>query len=487
MKIPHTERGAALLGAVLIVVILSMLGTVSLNVAIQEVESVAAARDDAVARHLAEAGLDLVLQWFHDPSSAPAGPAGSWFVKRQMGADGSASFFNAAGQSQFTGTRGRPDVLYEATRPADDRVLNDPSVGWFRDLGHLGRITRLAVYAPTRPGLLCTVEVTAAVGRLARTVAVQLGVRSWPAVRSGVQVGLNGPVRASAAPLPVAVHWGDLVVNGDVHLGAVHDIPIRTDLATVTGQPYSEMMVREDRWLKVLIGGAASFDPSPAEPAPIPANVHDHQEPSPGLRLDRWDYQALKEAALREGTYYVLGQDGLLYRSGRIEPGAGITPTDAVRSAAVGDHRGLVFVDTLDQAPPRAENLGTLTLDADYMEGLFIINAHLRLAPARGGKVVPAASPLSDDWQPSGLREPVDLTNINVRGVLITPGELALDKPVRVYGAVLVGGRVIQAAEAEASLEVWYDRDLDKGLILGVPLVYPVQGTWQEQYGETRT
>jgi len=74
-----------------------------------------------------------------------------------------------------------------------------------------------------------------------------------------------------------------------------------------------------------------------------------------------------------------------------------------------------------------------------------------------------------------------------VRGVLITPGELALDKPVRVYGAVLVGGRVIQAAEAEASLEVWYDRDLDKGLILGVPLVYPVQGTWQEQYGETRT
>ena len=67
----HSERGAALIGAVLIIVILSMLATVSLNVAAQEIESVTAAKEEAVARHVAEAGADLVMQWFHDPSSDP--------------------------------------------------------------------------------------------------------------------------------------------------------------------------------------------------------------------------------------------------------------------------------------------------------------------------------------------------------------------------------------------------------------------------------
>lgn len=483
----HTERGAALIGAVLIIVILSLLGTVSLNVAAQEIESIAAARDGAVARHLAEAGADLVLKWLHDPSSAPAGSARSMFVQREVGADGSPSFFNSAGQSQFTGTPERPDVLYDAARPGDDQVLNDPAAGWFRSLGTLGRITRLAIYAPTRPGLLCTVEVTAETRRLTRTVAMQLAVRSWPAIRAGVQIGTNGPVGASAAPLPVFVHWGNLVINGDARLGTARDIPAKSDLAAVTGEAYGDMMVREDRWLDLFIGGEALFDPAPTGPAPVPANVHDHQEPSPGLWLDRWDYQALKEAALRDGTYFVRGQDGLLYRHGRVEPGLGITPTDAFRSAEAGDHRGLVFVDTLDQAPPRADNLGTLTLDADYAEGVYVINAHVRLAPADTGRAVQARNPVSDGQQPVELQPPIDLANINLRGVLVTAGDLILEGSSRVYGAVVVGGTVSQAAGADARLEVWYDHELAEGLIAGVPLVYQALGTWQEKYGRRRT
>ena len=465
----HTERGAALIGAVLMIVILSMLATVSLNVAAQEIESVAAARDEAAARHVAEAGADLVMRWFHDSSSDSNGPGRLLFARRQMGADGSPSFFDAAMRSRFTGTGDRPDILYDAARPSDDRLLNDPSNGWFRALGGLGRITRLAVYGPTRPGLLCTVQVTATARRLTRTLVVQMGATQLPPLRAGVQIGNSGPVQAAAGPLPVSVHWGALIVNGDVRLGAIRDIPVKTDLAPVTGQAYADMAHREDRWVDLFIGGAAVFTPLPAGPAPAPPNVHVHQEPSPGLRQDRWDYQTLKEAALRDGTYYARGQDGLLYRHGRIEPGRGVTATEAFQSDTVGDHHGLVFVDTLDQAPPRGDNLGTLVLDVDYMEGMFVMNAHVRLAPAGTGKSLPARSP--------GATESVQLAAINLSGVLVTPGNLILDGSSRFYGAVVVGGTVEQASGTSAQLEVWYDNEFEAGLFRGFPLVYQALGT----------
>ena len=89
------ERGAALIGSVMAILLLTMLGTVSMNLATQEIESVGAARDGAVAQHLAEAGADLVVQWFHDPNSALSGPDGSLFAKRYDLPDVGASFFDA--------------------------------------------------------------------------------------------------------------------------------------------------------------------------------------------------------------------------------------------------------------------------------------------------------------------------------------------------------------------------------------------------------
>lgn len=487
MNQTRTERGAALIGAVLIIVILSMLGTVSLNVAAQEIESVAAARDEAVARHLAEAGADLVMQWFHDPSFAPEGAGRRLFTKQQEGPDGSPSFFDATGRSQFTGTEDRPDILYDAARPADDRLLNDPSGGWFRSLGVLGRITHLAVYGPTSPGLLCTVQVTTEARRLTRTITVQLGARPWPSIRAGAQIGADEPVQAALRPLPVSVHWGDLIVRGDVRPGDVQDIPVKTDLAPVTGQSYDEMNHREDRWLDLFIGGEAFFAPLPTGPAPVPANVHVHQEPAPGLRQDHWDYQTMKDAALRDGTYYARGQDGLLYRHGRIEPGFGVTATDAFRSEAPGDHRGLVFVDTLDRTPPRADNLGIMVLDAEYMEGVFVVNAHVRFTPTGTGKSMPAHSPLREGQGPPEPRTAVQLTGIHLRGALITAGNLATVGPSRIYGAMTIGGAVEQASDTGAHLEVWYDDDFRTGLLQGLPLIYPVRGTWLEKYGGKRT
>ena len=76
-----------------------------------------------------------------------------------------------------------PDVLYDATRPSDDRLLNDPSAGWFRSLSSLGRIERVKVYGPTRPGLLCSVDVTATAKHLSRTISLQLGALAIPTLR----------------------------------------------------------------------------------------------------------------------------------------------------------------------------------------------------------------------------------------------------------------------------------------------------------------
>ncbi len=220
--------------------------------------------------------------------------------------------------------------------------------------------------------------------------------------------------------------------------------------------------------------------PQPGGPEPVPANVLVHQEPVPGLPLDRWDYQALKEAALRQGTYYARGPDGLLYRDGLIEPGRGMTVTDAVRSDDVGDHRGLVFVDTLDQAPPGSDNLGTLVLDAGYMEGIFVINADIRFAPMGAGQSMPAYSPPDEGQEAEVKPSPVQLMGINLRGGLITPGHLTLQGSSRVYGALVVGGTIEQASETAAHLEVWYDADYGKRLFQAIPLVYLGIGVWTE-------
>ena len=57
-----------------------------------------------------------------------------------------------------------PDVVFDAANPQHDRLLNDPQTGWFKSLKGLARILKLRVYGATRPGLLCTVEVTAGAG-----------------------------------------------------------------------------------------------------------------------------------------------------------------------------------------------------------------------------------------------------------------------------------------------------------------------------------
>jgi hypothetical protein len=269
-------------------------------------------------------------------------------------------------------------------------------------------------------------------------------------------------------------------LGGDVRWKTIDAVPLKTDLAPVTGQSYSEMAHREDRWVDIWIGGAALFGTmTPVAGTSMPANVHPRQEPVPGLRMDQWDYESLKQAALLYGRYYARDRNGLLYPDGIVEPGRGVTVDEVFVSSGVGDHRGLVFIDTVDQQPPRADNLGMLTVGTDYTEGLFVINAHVSWKPRGSGRPVPALSPPREGLSSLATRVPVQLNGVHFQGVFYTAGNLLFEGRPRVYGAMLVAGSLGETGGAGNVLEVWYNHDLLSGLVRGLPLVYPAAGTWQ--------
>jgi hypothetical protein len=98
-------------------------------------------------------------------------------------------------------------------------------------------------------------------------------------------------------------------VTGDLSVKQTEDLVVKSSAAPVTDQSYELMGRLEDRWTDYWIGGNVSFlsPPSLSASPVLPPNVHVSQEPLPGVRLDRWDYDLLKRTALRHGTSYRLG------------------------------------------------------------------------------------------------------------------------------------------------------------------------------------
>ena len=479
------ERGMALLAALMMVFIFSLLGMASLQFASQETIGVKAVQDDHMARHAAEAALQLVMDWFHEPGALPQISGMQLFSKGVVDASGRSAFLDAQGISQFKGTAEAPDILFDARNPQHDALMNHPETGWFRSLRGLARILKLKVYGPIHPGLLCTVEVVSASGQgeaTKNTVSVEFGTYSIPPLTSAVQTAAFKLGPSSDAVVPLLVHWGDLKTQGDVLLGNQQEVPEKTILAPVTGLSYGEMEHRQDRWFDLSAGGNVMFArPLPGGNQTSPHNVHQNQEPVPGLRMDQWQYETLKHLAVSLGTYYGIDQEGRLHPGGTVLPGQGLAPDDVLASHAVGEHRGLVFVDTLDQQPPRPDNLGTVTLTTEYLEGLFVINAQVLWHPKGSTKTIPALSPPPENRNVLGLRVPAQLSGINLRGVMYTAGNLTYCGNARIYGGLLSNGVIGACPNQGALMEVWYDFDLRDGLHRGVPVVYVVPGTWQSR------
>ena len=488
---PHSDakdsqQGIALLGAMVIVLILSLLGATLLNLAGQEAMSAGMGNQAAVAQQLADAAGELVVSWFHSPMSTVVVPQmSSLREKRNRDAEGSPSFFEPSGRSQFVGTANQPDFRLHAGDPANDRILNNPENGLFRVMTDLGKVEDLKVYAPSNPGLLCTVDATIATHAnppIRQSVLMQLGAVNLPPLRAAVQVDQQLGLVQPGGESPVGVHWGDLKVGGDLVLGRVEEIPSKSALAPVTGQAYDETAQREDRWMDAWIGGKVQVMQQPSGQTPsLPHNVHQGQIPTPGISLDQWNYEHLKRMAKQFGRYVAIDREGLLYPRGIVEPGRGISPDEFLQSQGPGDQHGLIFIDTLDQTVPRTDNLGIVKLHAPYVEGMVVVQGHVVLAPSGSGQSVTVLSPPKTDQGADLARMPIQLSGIRFNGVLYASGNITVTGKVGLYGAVVAGGTI--ASEGLGNrLEVWYDHDLRQGLFRGLPVVYRAPGTWMARY-----
>jgi len=480
------DEGHVLLASLMLIFLLGVAGMTSLYLADQDGPGISAMKEDSVAQQLADGAADIVMSWFHDPSVTPTSIAGL-LVKRQGDVTSGPSFFDETGRSQFVGTADRPDILLDAANQADNQTLNDSSSGFSSAPGGLGRVLKLKVYGPLQPGLLSTVEVTATTvdhRPVTRTVQLQLGALSIPAVRAAVQVGQTLGAMQPGGESPVMVHWGDQRVGGDLTVQRVEDLVFKSTAAPVTGQSYDQMFYAQDRWTEYWIGGAVSvISPPPGQGTNplLPEHVHQHQHPTPGVRLDEWDYDSLKKIALRWGTYYRLDRTGQLHLQGASDSDQGIMPADALESQVVGDHRGLIFIDTVDGQPPRVDNMGTLLLDMDYVEGLLVVQGHVVCRPRAGGKSVPALSPSQPGTESLGARVPVLLSGIHVNGLLYAAGAIRIERSTRLYGAMMAGQSVTSIGTGTA-IEVWYNADMAQGLFRGIPVVYRSPGTWLAKY-----
>ncbi len=478
-------QGHVLLASLVLIIMLSLMGMTGLYLASQDAPGISAMKEEHIARQLSEAASDLIVSWFHDAGATPPALA-SLLEKRQGDLVAGPSYFDATGRSQFTGTVDRPDILLDAANTDDDRLLNSPPSGFGAPLVALGRLEKVKVYGPSQPGLLGTVEVTATtVGRrhTARTIRMQLGATNIPAVRAAVQTGLGlGAIRYGGES-PVLAHWGDVRVLGDLALKQVEDVVIKSSAAPISGQSYESMGKLEDRWIDYWVGGDVSFisPPTSSESSSYPPNVHALQQPVPGVRLDQWDYEVLKKAALRHGTYYRLDRIGRLHPLGAPDSDPGFLPSDVLASPAVGQSHGLVFVDTLDGETPRSDNLGTLVLDTDYVEALLVVQGHVLFKAGGSGRSVSVLTPSPEGLDSLGTRIPVTLSGIHLNGLLYAAGMITLERSVRAYGAVMTAATIVTAGSG-ILLEVWYSMDLGKGLFRGLPVVYRAPGTWQLIY-----
>ena len=480
---PIGSQGHVLLAALMLIVVL-VLVTLSLFFLVgQDVPGVSAMREQTQAQHLAEGAADLIVTWFHDPSSAPA-PFSGLLMKRQDGGDGP-SFFDAAGRSQFLGTPDRPDILLDAINDGDADLLNDPVSGFSGAMSTLGRVERLKMYAPGQPGLLGTVEVTASTRGprpLASTIRLQFGALNVPPVRAAIQSGHGLGTTAAGGASMIMAHWGDVRVMGDMVVQRLNDLVEKNADASVTGQSYESLKTLEDRWVDYWIGGSVSLLAPPAGgTTEFPTSVHVHQEPTPGIRLDRWEYNLLKRTAQRFGTYYRLDRDGRLHHLTDRDSGPGLLPADVLASSTVGQSHGLVFIDTVDGEAPRTDNLGTLVIDSEYVEALVVVQGHVMVRPNGAGRSVTVLSPAPEGSNALSGRIPVTLSGIHLNGLLYAAGTITVERETRIYGALMTAGSVVTGGSSPVC-EIWYNADFGRGLFRGLPVVYRAPATWQVKY-----
>lgn len=477
------EKGTALLVTMSLLFLITLLGLSAFRWANDELGIAANQKATTQAQYIAESGVALMLQWFQEPatfpeigtfpSGYPSGDRSSFLKRRKTDSRGAPSFFDAARKSQFTGTSETPDFWYQSGLDATE-FLGEVFTG-------MGTLTGLKLFGPTTIGALCTVEATGTtLSGINRTVSVEMIPSPIPPTTAAIQVG-----RQANAKVPILVHWGDVRVIGDADLGdSLLEIPKKDRGAPVTGEPYAPSD-RRDGWLDFWVGGAILNPETTAYPDCTEPFLcegyeeykHLHQFQAriqPDFRLDPWDYQRLKDWAKAWGTYYTTDPEGFLYRDGINDQAHRMTPSQALASEDIGDDRGFVFIDTVDQKPPDGTNLATLDLPVNYLEGIFFIQAHVVLRESGSGQSIQVQSPPDERSNDPLSRSAVVLSNIHLKGTFSVAGQLTVEGHPNIFGALITQ----QGFSGSGQPEVWYDADLGTGYHRGLPAVTVLRGSW---------
>ena len=479
MRRLEKEAGTAFIVTTGLLFLITLLGFAAFRWSVDEISIAANQKASVQAEYIAESGAALMLQWFQEPETFPGiglFPQGEpaegrerFLARRTIDSRRAASFFDDKGQSQFIGTAEAPDFWYQSGQENPD---------WLGEaFASLGTLTSLKLFGPTTIGAIGTVEATGTTGSgISRTVSVELVPSPVPPTPAAVQIGPGSDV-----PAPILVHWGDVRVMEDADLGsALASIPKKDPAAPVNGQPYSSSG-RQDAWLDFYAGGLIA-NPKTActdctEPFLSDGYGHLHQAQSandPGFSLDAWDYRSLKVFAKTWGVYFGTDREGFVYRDGILDAARRMTPSQALAPEAMGDRRGFVFIDTVDQRPPDGTNLASLDLPVDYLEGTFSVQAHLVLRESGPGRSMEVRTPPSEASEDPSTRQTVILSAIHLKGVLSVAGRLAVEGRPNVFGALIAQ----QGFTGSGQPEVWYDADLRAGCYPGLPVVTMLKGSW---------
>jgi hypothetical protein len=319
----------------------------------------------------------------------------------------------------------------------------------------------LRFFAPQSPDAVATVVSQATVDGTSIAVRAELLEGPWRGFPHAVATRDLG-----ANTIPIRVHWGDVAIDGSADLAMLRDrLPLRDPLTPITGSAYPSEPGR-DRWAGIIASGPIVGVPRDAIGFARPfEHVRDGVPIGP---IGIWPHTALRDFAKRHGAYFATRGTGLLYPG---DGGPAIEPSEAL-AANSGSGR-LVFIDTLDGAPPRADNLDTLDLTVDHVEAVAYIGAHLRLSPGGGRSSTLDTPPAPDSPDGRPLARGIMIDAVHYRGVLVVAGGLSATARVSLVGALAA----LRGVRDAGAIEVWYDASVRQGYRSGFPPVVVKPGS----------
>lgn len=476
------EEGIALVVALLILVMLTVVGLVAIISSSTETAIAVNAKGSTQALYLAEAGVAQVAWWFKSPATftLSAGintayhsgvTAAQFFTPReQLGG----SYFSTGGVSQFKGSSYTDfDFRQDASPVYDGDTAATNLDNIFTNLLDYGHITELRIFSPTPlSGNICRVRVTAS-SKLggSRTIEQDLGPNSFAGTRAPLQSGLGAAWNGNGT-----IHWGDVLVMGNANLqNNLNQVPYQYKNAELKGTNY-------DRWFNAKISGTYAGQGAGSD-APYATTCnnnpdgaaynqicHDNLLQRQAVTIDKWDYSTMKQVAIDMGSYYVYS-GGNVHEGG---PGGPVRNLDTLMT----QNNGFVFVDTPNQMDPAAGGTSfTLNQSGNpggVISGAFYVAGNLEFGGLGSGSSTDAVAPpnppcTADASGPCGgsgkntgenVRDTTSLS-VNIKGVLYSTGMMSFQGSPVVFGAVVAEG----GFGSGGTPDIYYDWDVRSGRI----------------------